>query len=628
MIKKPLTFCLAFLLVLSAHAQTSFPNYKTVLEEFYFHYFQELKDYETLSFAKKKTGWYVEINDLLNNKSVSSDLLWSAETNKFISLSNFKNHNYKEPFIGIINDKLRDFDAYCYERCRYYGYNDWDKDMIEEFGNANITNDTLLEGLARAYSNYAGRFSWYQVGGNNTGTDSLQNKLERLQYPSDLRVEKTKYYSFKSIDTYKKIADKNPLYNTMLGSVAIKLLNEHIHYYFNLLLFNRETEAKDFLKSLKVDSNTRKVGHNYLNSCPPNSVLITFGDNDTYPLWYIQEIENFRKDVSVINYSLLGFAPYLNLLKQNKTILFSATDKEFGSNSFDYFYRNTDNKTFFPQEDEPNLDLKEFISIILSGKYKLQTQSGDGIISFPANSVTLRVDSVKYQKTFKQMIRGNEITWSLPQYLMLNDFIIFDIIANNFHSRPICFTAPIELFKHFSQFHQEAIVYRLTPSYAFLSYPGSYDDYKDAYNYLSKYYKPVTSKKNDPYRYSSMDDIHLDLYYKITQYYVGKNDNATGKKWSRKYLDTYKGDSIPFLNEANKMAVSLFRSELPNEAIKYLENMSEKLMDRYKNYSADFYVTREMALEKINEYYQTITSKKLESKKIKAILEELKKKPD
>src|SRR4029434_6176537 len=57
------------------------------------------------------------------------------------------------------------------------------------------------------------------------------------------------------------------------------------------------------------------VAKNYLESCAKNAILFTFGDNDTYPLWYAQEVEGVRPDIRIINNSLLGIDWYINHLR-------------------------------------------------------------------------------------------------------------------------------------------------------------------------------------------------------------------------------------------------------------------------------------------------------------------------
>ena len=78
-----------------------------------------------------------------------------------------------------------------------------------------------------------------------------------------------------------------------------------------VLMGNQEWDDHDRSKKTLA----RDLAKDYLESCPPNAMLFSFGDNDTYPLWYAQEVEGIRPDVRVVVNSLLGTDWYMNELR-------------------------------------------------------------------------------------------------------------------------------------------------------------------------------------------------------------------------------------------------------------------------------------------------------------------------
>jgi hypothetical protein len=218
-------------------------------------------------------------------------------------------------------------------------------------------------------------------------------------------------------------------------------------------------EWDDHDRSSKVIA--RDLAKDYLESCAPNAILFTFGDNDTYPLWYAQEVEGIRKDIRVINYSLLGIDWYINQLryKVNESpaidVIWSADQIE-GSKR-DYI------------EYKPNASMPDdkFYNLYDVMKNYVGKDNPDNDYSFPVKNVTVPVDAAAAIKNGTVNATDSVLSsldFSLPRNaLMKNESAVLNIIAANNWKRPIYFTnAGAEL--GFDQYlRRDGLSYRLAP---------------------------------------------------------------------------------------------------------------------------------------------------------------------
>lgn len=234
-----------------------------------------------------------------------------------------------------------------------------------------------------------------------------------------------------------------------------------------ILMLNQEWDDHDRSQRTLV----RDIAKNTLDSCAPNAILFVAGDNETFPLWYMQEVENYRPDIRIVNLQLIGMGWYgKQLLKPvNKAaeVKLSYTYKQFANSNRDY-------TPLFDQHIKDPVELQELLDFIGSDdeRAKAQLDSGDFINYLPTKQLKLTVNKQKMvnngtvPKADENKV-VNEMVWQLPQDMLLkNQLLTLNIIANNIENRPIYFHQFLgeeDFCGLDNYFRKDGIVYRLVP---------------------------------------------------------------------------------------------------------------------------------------------------------------------
>jgi hypothetical protein len=362
------------------------------------------------------------------------------------------------------------------------------------------------------------------------------------------------------------------------------------------------------------------MARSYLDSCEKNAILFTIGDNDTFPLWYLQEIEGYRTDVRIVNTSLFMRDWYIDQMKakayESDPVPISFKHKDYVDGTRDFLA--------FEERTKERMNINEFMQFVAldDPRSLIELRNGQSIHFYPTNKITIPVDKnaviankVVNPRFNDSIVSSIDIEIS-DNALYKNRLMMLDIVRNNNWKRPIYFSPgafddeDYIWMKNYLQL--DGMVYRLIPIKTTIDKDASpFDmgqiDTDKMYGIVMKwdwgngestkiYHDPETRKNSISYR-TNLTRLTEQLIKE------GKNDKA--KKIIDLALAKMPLDYYEFYTMVDPFAISYYKIGEKENARKLLKQIGAKYQEDLKYFSTlksndqnDIYVDIASAIER------------------------------
>jgi len=215
----------------------------------------------------------------------------------------------------------------------------------------------------------------------------------------------------------------------------------------------------------------RDFGANYLNTCAPNAIIFTNGDNDTFPLWYNQEVEGVRKDIRVCNLSYFQTDWYVDQMKskayESDPLPITFNHDQYVQGKRDVVYLMEDPRL------KGSVELKQALDFVRDDDKRTKLEQADYAAYIPSKKLFMVVDKAAVIKNkvvdpedYDKIVDTLKIDLSSKHYITKDELMVLDMIANNNWERPMYFAITVGRDKYMNlqdYFQLEGLAYKLVP---------------------------------------------------------------------------------------------------------------------------------------------------------------------
>ncbi|MBN7812973.1 DUF2723 domain-containing protein [Algoriphagus sp. H41] len=337
---------------------------------------------------------------------------------------------------------------------------------------------------------------------------------------------------------------------------------------------------------------------NFLASCAPNAILFTGGDNDTFPLWYVQEVEGFRTDVRVIVLSYFDTDWYVQQMtsqaNESDPLPFSLPKERYQKGTNDVLY-------VMEQENLNAISAREYLKLINSGSDLLKMKTGGKSVvnMVPSRNLIMEVDSsfVANEEIvptqFREFFAPQMNLQIKGQYVTKGTLMLIDLIVSNNWDRPIYFnntslsTIGINVADHVVM---EGMTYRLLPvrkpDYVrdeLVNTDIAYQNYMEKFSfrgmdnpdaYYDEEYRRFTSNHR-----SSLNSIVMAL--------LDENKMEEAATLLNYGLQTIPNEAVPYDLSSGQSVPLFFEVGEDEKALDIIDKISKKSLDMIEFYTRE-----------------------------------------